>query len=106
MTWLDESPDPKPNNPHFWALAQHTVARDDEASGGKELTDFLAGVVDEESLLYVAQHRVLCFMQSAMPAEALPPPVRDLIAALASTMFVDGFLLGKEFTEDATKERT
>jgi hypothetical protein len=82
----------RPDHLDFWRMSDVVLRLDGAADNGRELSETADGVVDLDSLVYMAEQRCALF------AQALKLPT-SVTAALV-TVYVASFLTGVEFEKE------
>jgi hypothetical protein len=88
----------RPQHPNFWAMVEAVNYLDGQAGeGGVPPPEIVRQFVDPESLLYLANQRVL------RGAEVRPELLTDIdLRAMCMALWVDAFALGCCYTEGKT----
>jgi hypothetical protein len=88
----------RPQHPDFWALVSAVNYLDGEAlEGGRSVRDIIRQYVDEQSLAYISQQRLM----RALTADPNAPSFD--FRAIALSLYMDGFAVGCQFTREQEK---
>lgn len=103
MTGFDPLHDPdfpdRPQHPDFWRMSQAALFLDGEANeGGKSIPAIHEGLVNLESLVYMAEQRVSALAQEKMGfvLQEQDPEVRALLLTIYIGAFTHGIVFQKE----------
>jgi hypothetical protein len=90
---MDEDKFPnRPNHPDFWRLSDVTLRLDGAAGNGRDLSTAADGLVDLDSLVYMAEQRCAILIR----AFGLPTSVHMPLV----TAYVTSFITGIEFEKE------